>query len=200
MASNQRPTISGYNVWEVQSAIQKEVRRGREREAVRWAFEMESAGWWKALIKRLRVMCWEDVGPTAMQEVLFARAGLDDADTFYGKKDDSWRLPLTCAIVALCRAEKTRIGDELQACVQDDINAGRKPAIPDAALDKHTYRGKKMGRGFAHFCDEGAILEPDASTHREYREEAHKVWKALDGQPKSLPDGGGEPPPQTGLF
>jgi hypothetical protein len=33
------------------------------------------------------------------------------------------------------------------------------PYIPDCALDKHTARGKRMGRGDEHFFAEGIKLE-----------------------------------------
>jgi hypothetical protein len=36
---------------------------------------------------------------------------------------------------------------------------GERPHIPDVALDMHTERGRKMGRGLAHFLGEGALVE-----------------------------------------
>jgi len=38
---------------------------------------------------------------------------------------------------------------------------GERPRleVPDAALDLHTMRGRKMGRGVDHFFEEGAIIK-----------------------------------------
>ena len=54
-------TPKGYYLDEVISALQKEVRRGKEYEAVFWAVELESFNP-KALWNRLKVIASEDVG------------------------------------------------------------------------------------------------------------------------------------------
>jgi len=49
-------TKNGYDLLETLSAIQKEIRRCKEYEAVYWAVELESLNP-KALWNRLRVIC-----------------------------------------------------------------------------------------------------------------------------------------------
>jgi|SRR5690606_22569099 len=191
-------TISGYNVWEVQSAFQKAIRRNQPRLALRWAFEMETAGWFAAMVTRTKVICFEDVGigdPVAVQHALSA---INFAAELYAKKNHGWRLGVSNAVLALCKAQKSRSGDEIIAVVIDDIEKKVRPPIPDEALDKHTHRGKKMGRGYAHFVDEGSKLEP-APTHTEFKAEAEAVWRSWDNK---HPAGGSdnEPPPQTKMF
>lgn len=54
-------TPKGYDLHEVISALQKELRRGKEYEAVYWASELESFNP-KLLWNRVRVIASEDVG------------------------------------------------------------------------------------------------------------------------------------------
>ena len=54
-------------------------------------------------------------------------------------------------------------------------NSEERLEIPDYALDKHTYRGKKMGRGLDHFFAEGAKLE-NQTVEDPYEK---KVYEAL---------------------
>ena len=48
--------------------------------------------------------------------------------------------------------------------------------IPDWALDKHTKRGKALGRGLDHFRNEGAKLAPEAQKDP-YEDEAYRAWQ-----------------------
>jgi len=148
-------TAKGYDFLEVLSALQKEVRRGNEYEAVYWATELESFNP-KALWSRLRVIASEDIGlanPLAslIVDVLEKQ--------YYADKKDSSRLFLVHAVLFLARSPKSRIVDNLLTVVYNDEE---RLEIPDYALDMHTYRGRKMGRGLEHFFAEGAKLEKQA--------------------------------------
>jgi replication-associated recombination protein RarA len=151
-------TPKGYDLHEVISALQKEIRRGKEQEAVYWAVELESFND-KALWNRLRVIASEDVGladPHASLIIdVLEKQYLDAVD----RKKDSSRLFLVNAVLYLARAPKSRIVDNLLAVVYNDE---KRHEIPDYALDMHTYRGRKMGRGLKHFFAEGAKLENQA--------------------------------------
>jgi hypothetical protein len=48
-------------------------------------------------------------------------------------------------------------------------------AIPDIALDMHTARGRRMGRGKAHFLEEAGRLEGETLPDT-YREEGAVAW------------------------
>ena len=75
------------------------------------------------------------------------------------KKDNPSRLFLVNAVLHLARAPKSRIVDNLLNVV---YNTEEKLEIPDYALDMHTHRGRKMGRGLEHFFAEGAKLANQA--------------------------------------
>jgi len=147
-------TAKGYDMYEVISALQKEIRRGNEYEAVFWAKELESLES-KVLWNRLRVIASEDIGladPLASLIIDILEKQYDAAVA--GKKDSS-RLFLVHAVLFLARSPKSRIVDNLLSVVYNDEE---RHEIPDYALDIHTYRGKKMGRGLEHFFAEGAKL------------------------------------------
>ena len=148
-------TQKGYDLHEVISALQKEIRRCKEYEAVYWAAELESFKP-KILWNRLRVIASEDIGladPYASLIVDVLEKQYDDA---VADKKDSKRLFLVHAVLFLARSPKSRIVDNLLAVVYNDEE---RHEIPDYALDKHTVRGKQMGRGYEHFFAEGALLE-----------------------------------------
>ena len=77
-------------------------------------------------------------------------------DDTVSRKNDSSRLFLVHAVLYLAMSPKSRIVDNLLSVVYNDEE---RHEIPDYALDKHTYRGKKMGRGLEHFLAEGAKLK-----------------------------------------
>ena len=147
-------TPKGYDLHEVLSALQKEIRRGKEYEAVYWAAELESFNP-KALWNRLRVIASEDIGLANPHASLLVDVLEKQYDAVAGKNDSS-RLFLVHAVLYLARSPKSRIVDNLLSVVYNDET---RLEIPDYALDKHTVRGKKMGRGLEHFFAEGAKLD-----------------------------------------
>ena len=150
-------TPKGYELHEVFSALQKEIRRGKEYEAVFWATELESfyAKNPKALWNRLRVIASEDIGLANPLASLIVDVLEKQYDAAVADKKDSSRLFLVHAVLYLARSPKSRIVDNLLAVVYNDEE---RLEIPDYALDMHTYKGRKMGRGYEHFFAEGAKL------------------------------------------
>lgn len=182
-------TIKGYATYEVLSAMQKEVRRGHEKEALYWALELAESGFFPLAASRLRVTAYEDIGISDKEAVLFAIACLDQSAAWMKAKNDSWTLALADAVLALCRARKTRIGDSFQAAVMALRRKENLP-IPDYALDKHTARGRQMGRGIEHFLQVGAQLENEAVDIEDiYLPEASAYWR--EGS-HHRPNGNGE--------
>ena len=53
---------------------------------------------------------------------------------------------------------------------------GNFPVIPEFALDKHTARGKALGKGIDDFFNEGNKLENEAFLNR-YTERAKELLK-----------------------
>ena len=64
------------------------------------------------------------------------------------------------AIRILCASEKDRSSDFLKNIVIKTAAMGEVPEIIDLALDKHTKRGKAMGRDSKHFFNEALQGHP----------------------------------------
>jgi len=157
-------TPKGYHRDEVVSVLQKEIRRGKEYEAVYWALELESfnretgAGA-TMLWNRLKVIASEDVGlanPTAPILVNSLEASYLKA-----KKNGKGAalLFVVNAVLLLVRSPKSRMVDNLLIVVS---KSKERLEMPDYAIDKHTIRGRKKGRGWDYFFAEGAKLENQA--------------------------------------
>ena len=167
----------GYDMFETASALQKAIRRGREEEAMYWALEFlpKYDGW---LWRRLLVIVNEDIGIASLQVVQFVTNQLSAWYTMLklnGK--DELKLILANTILAMCRSPKSRISDQFQ-CVVDHQNSTQRLDIPDHALDKHTRRGKAMGRGMEHFFSQGALLSPESDIENPYQERARAIWNS----------------------
>jgi replication-associated recombination protein RarA len=169
-------TQRGYDFHELLSALQKDIRRGKEYEAVFWAAELESFNP-TALWNRLRAIASEDIGianPLALLIIDVLERKYDDARK---RNNDSYRLFLTHAVLFLARSRKSRIVDDLLNVVYGEIqHEDKKLPIPDYALDMHTLRGKKMGRGIEHFFSEGTKLNKEPYENP-YTEKAKEILK-----------------------
>lgn len=150
--------MSGFDknrMFEVVSALQKEIRRGNEENALYWALELEQLNP-SLLWNRLKVIASEDISIAHPVIVLVIEALHKWYLEFRGKNGSG--LFLSHAILALCRSPKSRIADEFLEVVNGERKAGKKLEIPDYALDMHTARGKAKDRGMEHFLNEGAKL------------------------------------------
>jgi len=165
-------------MYEVMSALQKEIRRGNEENALYWALELEQLNS-TLLWNRLKVIASEDIGIaqsfiSILIETLY-RQYLD-----FKKKDES-KLFLTHAILALCRSPKNRIVDEFLTVIAGERKEGKKVDVEDYALDKHTARGRAMGRGMKHFLEEGAkLVNESQEVKNPYKERAKEFWLEKD--------------------
>jgi replication-associated recombination protein RarA len=152
-------TPGRYPLDEVKSALQKSIRRGLEEDALYWAAEFYRANPDK-LWERLRVIASEDVGIASPSAALTVRAMYEN----WKDSRDERELYVVHAVCALVHAKKSR------RVVHATIAAFGLPAngyksmlgrreVPDYAVDKHTRRGRQLGRGYKHFFAEGARLE-----------------------------------------
>ena len=57
---------------------------------------------------------------------------------------------------------------------------GKFPEIPDVALDKHTVRGKAMGRDSFHFLHEASKVIPQMEVDNDYKERYAKILEEYD--------------------
>jgi hypothetical protein len=200
-----RLTPHGHRCDEAASALQKSVRRGLEREALYWAVQLDTAGYGGYTWKRLRAIASEDVGLADSQAAVIVRALYENwlearkGKVRAGEEGDldphargEWvpgaRLYLVHAVLYLARAPKSRIVDHAVMAFYE----GDPPRIevPDWALDKHTRRGRQLGRGQAHFFEEGALLvgetlpDPYAAEGRAAREHAPQAGERSDASPR----------------
>ena len=176
-------TQSGYNLMDIISALQKDIRRGNEEQALYWAMELlpkfEMYLW-----RRLMVIANEDIGianPDVIVQVTMLRAQFFEFRSL--GKDGTCRLIIANAILLMCRSPKARIADHLQRVVtqqwMDDQAAGMPRPIPDYAYDNHTLKGRKMGRGLDFWLDVGCELEnPAEEVEDPYQERAEALWRA----------------------
>lgn len=178
-------TKKGYEGSEVISALQKCIRRGLEREALFWAVELYDSGYGEWCFKRLRIMSSEDIGlaePHISSEIWALYEMYREQAKKKDDKNEPQRLFLTHAVIKLCRAKKSRLIDWalIWAWLSHPF---KRPSVPDFALDKHTERGRKLGRGFGHFFDEGTLLNPHENQLAEeaYRELAKNAIESKGG-------------------
>jgi replication-associated recombination protein RarA len=168
-------TKGGHPLGEVASAFQKSIRRGLEDEALHWGVELDVSNFGEYAWKRLRIMASEDVGlaePYLPATVFALYQNWLDQRKKRDLKHGPERLFLVHAILLLVRAKKSRIVDH--ALITYYGNHARRD-IPDYALDKHTGAGRRLGRGVAHFFDEGIHLENMADLDDPYRESARNA-------------------------
>jgi len=155
---SQMKTMSGYTFDEVFSSLQKTIRRSDEKMALYWATELEH-GFPSHLWNRLEIIAAEDVGIGDLIAVISVRLFKEQYFEAKARKNDAFRLFLANAILALCRARKSRIADNLVNVV---YRGPRDYPIPDVGQDKHTRAGRAAGRGWEHFFGEGVLLiQPD---------------------------------------
>ncbi len=152
-------TANGYAADEVISALQKEIRRKKTDEAVYWAYELCLSGevFQIKLWERLQVIAIEDVGfgnPNACVVVQSLKQSFfEDFDHV----DDKY-IQAMFAAAYLAESPKDRFIDEIKNYF---VLTKHSPKIPAYALDKHTKRGKEMGRDSRYFWTVGNVLKPE---------------------------------------
>lgn len=178
-------TYNGYDMFEVVSALQKSIRRGKEEDAMFWGVELYISGFANYAWKRLQIIAMEDVGlanPFAALVVSNLKAIWVEMSAKEDKKNQE-RLPYTQAILYLTHCDKSRHTDWCQAYWFDEIIMnGQGKEIPDYALDIHTRRGKRMGKTIDNFFNEGSHLEKHVEISFEswYKERCKERWKSKE--------------------
>jgi hypothetical protein len=144
-------------IWK--SVLQKAVRRGMTEKAMYAAWKLVSLNWWSCW-KRLGVIANEDVGQPleiVVVDVLYRKfmamkGGVEKGEVSWDAKQCA-----VCAAKILSEARKDRRADEFLELMEAIEKHGQDVelqkikaelgAIPDEALDCHTARGRRMGRG-----------------------------------------------------
>lgn len=149
-------SIRGYQVDEVSSALQKEIRRGNEENACWWARELlDSDLSWK-FWRRVKVISVEDI-ENSMAIVYVSQLEYQ----FYkiDPKGDFGKMFALRAVIGLCREPKDRTADDLNCWFHEKIKEGKKKEMPDYAIDMHTRAGRKAGKSLKDFWLEGVTLK-----------------------------------------
>jgi replication-associated recombination protein RarA len=170
-------TKHGYDHYELLSALQKSIRRGMEYEAVHFAVELEEFNP-TMLWNRLRLIACEDIGPAnPMMPILIDVLQKNYLAEKSKLTESAYKLYLVNAVVCLCFSQKSRISYDLLNVVYTEREAeGKFLPIPEYALDKHTARGKALGKGIDDFFSEGNKLENEAFLNR-YTERSKELLK-----------------------
>ena len=175
------PTKNGIPAMACVSAMQKCIRRGMEAEAMQFAVQLihTSKAQCSMVGNRLMVISHEDIDSSSQPHIVpFVATAAAQAKEWYELDNPSKsRLALGNAIRMLCRAAKSREGDHFQAAfgLAEKLE-GFVPEVPDFALDMHTMKGKRLGRGIEHFIKEGCKLIPKPPKDI-YADEALRLWE-----------------------
>ena len=174
-------TRNGLNGDEFISALQKSIRRGKERDACEFAYEMyiTSPQFEEKLWRRLLAISVEDIGMGNTNAPIFIHS-LNQMRKEFQYNEADRAMFFVHAIRYLCQSEKDRSSDLLKNIVIKNFAMGYVPEIPDIAFDKHTTRGKKMGRGSEHFLNEASIVIPQKKVDNHYKEEYAELLKKYD--------------------
>lgn len=174
-------TKHGIAVDEAVSALQKSIRRSREEDAVRFAYELYTTSpvLLEKLWSRLVSISVEDIGFGNLNAAVYVHT-LNQMRKDYAYDDVDQPMFFVQAIRILCASEKDRSTDFLKNIVIKTAAMGQVPEVPDIALDKHTRRGKEMGRDSRHFFEVACLVTPQAEVDNNYRERYGEVLKEYD--------------------
>lgn len=169
-------TRNGLCADELISGLQKAIRRAMTEEACEYAYELYISGpvFLEKIWSRLMTISVEDIGFGNLfaSEHIYT---LNEMRKNYAYNDVDQPMFFIHAIRILCTSEKDRSSDYLKNIIIKKVAMGRIPKMMDVAIDKHTKKGREMGRDSFHFFYEGAKVMPQASVDNHYREEYEKV-------------------------
>jgi hypothetical protein len=155
-------TKGGYYLDEVRSSINKEIRRGREKEAFFWAYELYDSGMWRYLVRTLVTIAGEDVGmanPQIMSICMNAYLYFEHLAKQRGEKKTTkckscgfvevtkgyyqphWN-ELGLLLSLLCHSPKNRHVDYITSLTAVKRQKGWKIDVEEYSLDCHTERGR----------------------------------------------------------
>jgi replication-associated recombination protein RarA len=153
-------SVRGFPCDELISALQKYIRRCNLEEALLIAREMyETSPELEAhLWDRLMVISAADCNDGTFMQTLIIESLHRVGMRMQRGTGERW-LFLVQAVRYLISLPKDETTDEICMWSRHTMNNRlRNPVIPDYALDVHTEAGRKMGRGMAHFLEEGTVI------------------------------------------
>jgi replication-associated recombination protein RarA len=153
-------SVRGLKADELISALQKYIRRGNLEEALLVAREMyeTSPELETHLWTRLLVISASDCNDGTFLQTPVVESLNRVCLRMQRGTGERW-LFIVQAVRYLVSSQKDMTSDEICMWSRHVMNNHiRGPVIPDYAIDCHTEAGRKMGRGVAHFLDEGTIV------------------------------------------
>jgi replication-associated recombination protein RarA len=162
-------TITGYDFFEVSSAMQKAIRRNDAAVAGYFALELWTSGYRDYVWKRLFTISAEDCHGVITKEIEALWQGHELVNKT--ASEPKGRIFVSKAVLLLCSAGKCRDADHLQNFIYDrkmidvekwieDVRQHPIP-IPEYTFDVHTRKGKKRGRTKEEFFrEEFEALQP----------------------------------------
>lgn len=175
-------TKNGYDLALVRSTLQKCIRFGDEVNAGYWAAELYDSGFANYLFTILNCICNEDIGHADPALVGAVMSNLVFQKELWKEKKGKCevRPALGMIILMLCRARKTRAGDNFWQYIENKRTLGWRQEIPDFALDEHTAEGRKMGRWWRFWIRIGSALQNKATYEEiggiDYEREMNGYW------------------------
>ncbi|MGG3854834.1 hypothetical protein ABET36_10510 [Caldifermentibacillus hisashii] len=181
-------TRNNFNADEIISCLQKSIRRAMVEEACEYAYELyiSSPQLLEKLWRRLLTISVEDIGFGNLDAAVYVNV-LNEMRKNFPYSDGDQPMYFIHAIRILCESTKDRSSDYLKNIVIKSFAMGKKPEIMDVALDKHTKRGKEMGRGSKHFFEEATKVIPQLEIDNNYRERYGKILEIYDPE-KAVPN------------
>lgn len=160
-------TRRGYDAYECVSALQKTVRRSDLKGSVYWAVELDESGHTAWAWKRIKTIATEDIGPAAPGLAADVRALFEN----WKEEGGTGGMYLMHAVLLCANAPKSRAACWGTIVAASDYHD--RLDIPDCALDRHTRRGLRMGRGgWTHFMAEAAtLIDPAPGSLADYEAE-----------------------------
>ena len=171
----------------LKSILQKSIRRGFSEKAMFSAYKLAYLNWWSCW-KRLSVIADEDVGQPEVITVVDVLYRKFIALKKYAKEGKlSWDMKrcVVCAAKILAEAPKDRRADEFLELmwIMEKQTSNKKidkirnelETVPDEALDMHTLKGRKMGRGDLHWYETSSETTNKTPEYEKW----HKWFKPL---------------------
>lgn len=181
--SDEMKTMNKEDIQILKSILQKAVRRGMVERAMYVAHKLSNKKTGPILWRRLTIISAEDVlDPNILTavDVLRRQAKEFGYETWEGKRS------AVAAALLMAESKKDRRADEFlelmeavnkQSSSIPELADIRKEleSIPDEALDMHTTKGRKMGRGERYWYEVSSETENKIDAYRKWRE----WWKPL---------------------
>jgi replication-associated recombination protein RarA len=170
-------TPYGHKIDITLSAMIKEMRRGKEIEAMYWAHQLAISGSRaeKFMWESLMIFAVEDIGPAnpqALSVVISSKEAYDQFEHGY----DAKYLFVANVVSNLSLSKKTRRVENLFALMLYRLRAGEEgPEVPDYAIDFHLKSGKAIGRDLKHYYDEASKLVNEDESFRVSIDELRKL-------------------------